>query len=331
MYEKILLLFIAINIPIVFFYNQLVKFININDIPDNIRKFQKKRVPLFGGILIFYNLFIFFFIDYFFNLNPYEYFFDTREYFVFFFGTLGFFIIGLYDDKYNLSAKNKLILNSFLILFLVLIDDTLVINNLHFSFLSNPIELRNFSYPFTILSILLFINALNMFDGINLQSGVYCVLLFVFLSTKEFYVFINLILILSLVLFLIFNYMNRAYLGDAGTQVLAFIISYILIKSHNSSNSITPDEIFVILSLPGIDMFRLFIFRIIRGEHPFKADRNHIHHLILDKLGLTMAFSIIQGVIIVNFSLYYFLQNKIFSILFIILLYLSLLLIFKKN
>ena len=90
MYEKILLLFIAINIPIIFFYNQLVKFININDIPDNIRKFQKKRVPLFGGILIFYNLFIFFFIDYFFNLNPYEYFFDTREYFVFLFGFLSF-------------------------------------------------------------------------------------------------------------------------------------------------------------------------------------------------------------------------------------------------
>ena len=63
-------------------------------------------------------------------------------------------------------------------------------------------------------------------------------------------------------------------------------------------------------------MFRLFVFRIIRGEHPFKADRNHIHHLILDKLGLTLAFSIIQGFIIVNFSLYYFLQNKNFEYFF---------------
>ncbi|MDC0608760.1 undecaprenyl/decaprenyl-phosphate alpha-N-acetylglucosaminyl 1-phosphate transferase [Candidatus Pelagibacter ubique] len=331
MHEKILLLFIIINIPIVFFYNQLVKFININDIPDNIRKFQKKKVPLFGGILIYYNLFIFFFIDHFFNLNPYEYFLDTREYFVFFFGILGFFIIGLYDDKYNLSAKNKLIFNSFLIFFLILIDETLVINNLHFSFFSNPIELRNFSYPFTVLSILLFINALNMFDGINLQSGMYCILIFTFLLTKEFYIFANLILILSLVLFLIFNYMNRAYLGDAGTQVLAFIISYILIKSHNSSNNIAPDEIFIILSLPGIDMFRLFLFRIIRGKHPFKADRNHIHHLILDKLGLILAFSLIQVVIIVNFLLYYFLQNKILSIFFVVLLYFSLLLIFKRK
>jgi UDP-GlcNAc:undecaprenyl-phosphate GlcNAc-1-phosphate transferase len=170
-----------------------------------------------------------------------------------------------------------------------------------------------------------------MFDGINLQSGMYCILIFTLLLTKEFYIFANLILILSLVLFLIFNYMNRAYLGDAGIQVLAFVISYILIKSHNSSNNILPDEIFVILSLPGIDMLRLFLYRIVMGEHPFKADRNHIHHLILNKLGSTIAFFIIQGVIIVNFLLYYFLQNKILSILFVVLLYLLLLLIFKKK
>ena len=35
MYEKTILLFILVNIPIICFYNQLVKFININDIPDN--------------------------------------------------------------------------------------------------------------------------------------------------------------------------------------------------------------------------------------------------------------------------------------------------------
>ena len=92
-----------------------------------------------------------------------------------------------------------------------------------------------------------------------------------------------------------------------------------------------PDEIFVILSLPGIDMFRLFLYRIVRGEHPFKADRKHIHHLILNKLGPTLAFFIIQGVIIVNFLLYYFLQNEILSIFFVVLLYLLLLLIFKKK
>ena len=331
MYEKTLLLFIIINIPIVFFYNQLVKFINIYDIPDNIRKLQKKRVPRFGGILIIYNLFFYIFLDYFFNLNSYEYFFNTREYFAFFFGIFGFFLIGLYDDKYDLSPTKKLAFNSFLIFFLVLVDETLLINNLQFSFLTHSIELRNLSYLFTILCILLFINALNMFDGINLQAGLYCILIFIFFFIKDFYNFVNLILILTLILFLIFNRLDKAYLGDAGTQVLAFLISYILIKTHNVNSNISPDEIFVILSFPGIDMFRLFLSRVIKGKHPFIADRNHMHHLISIKLGHMSVIFIIQGIIILNFLLYYFLPNKIISILFIVLLYLSLLLIFKKK
>ena len=56
MYEKTILLFVLINIPIVFFYNKLVNFINLNDHPDKVRKFHNHETPLFGGILIIYNL-----------------------------------------------------------------------------------------------------------------------------------------------------------------------------------------------------------------------------------------------------------------------------------
>ena len=315
MYEKTILLFILVNIPIICFYNQLVKFININDIPDKARKLQKKEVPLFGGILIIYNLIVFFLIDYFFILNPYKYFFNTREHFVFFAGILSCFLIGLYDDKYDLSAIKKLVLNFFLILFLILIDETLLISELHFSFNSNSIELRNFSYPFTILCILLLINALNMFDGVNLQVGVYCILILILLSIKELYTFINLIIILSLILFLIYNYLNKAYLGDAGTQILAFLISYILIKSHNTSNNITPDQIFVILSFPGLDMFRLFLFRIINGVSPFKADRNHIHHLLINRFSLSKTNIILILLAILPIFLFSFIGINFFVVL----------------
>ena len=39
-----------------------------------------------------------------------KYFFNTREHFAFFVGILGCFLIGLYDDKYDLSAIKKLVL-----------------------------------------------------------------------------------------------------------------------------------------------------------------------------------------------------------------------------
>ena len=73
------------------------------------------------------------------------------------------------------------------------------------------------------------------------------------------------------------------FLGDSGTYTLAFIISYIIIKSHNIEE-IYPEEIFIILSLPGLDMLRLFILRIFKGKNPFHSDRNHIHHLILKNI-----------------------------------------------
>ena len=69
MYEKTILLFILVNTPIVFFYKQLVKVVNLNDQPDSIRKSHKNEIPLFGGILIVYNLIFFLILDYFLNFN----------------------------------------------------------------------------------------------------------------------------------------------------------------------------------------------------------------------------------------------------------------------
>jgi hypothetical protein len=36
--------------------------------------------------------------------------------------------------------------------------------------------------------------------------------------------------------------------------------------------------------VPGLDLFRLFFERIIKGKNPFFPDRNHIHHLLLKKM-----------------------------------------------
>ena len=178
MFENIILIFVIINMPIIIFFNPITKFINIFDVADNVRKFHKNNVPLFGGILIIYNLIFFFVLDYFLNLNLSQEIINKREYFTFCIGTIIFFCIGIFDDKYNLSANKKLFLNFFILLFLTLTDDNLVVKQLNFSFFENPIYLNNFSYLFTILCVLLFLNAINMFDGINLQTATYCIIIF---------------------------------------------------------------------------------------------------------------------------------------------------------
>ena len=329
--KTIYLIILVINLPIILFFKNITKFIGINDKADNLRKLHKLDIPLFGGILIILNLILFLILDFFLNLNLVKEIITTREYVSFFLGIIIFFLIGIYDDKFDLSANKKLFLNFFILLFLILLDDNLVIKELNFSFLENTIELRNFSHLFTILCILLFLNALNMFDGINLQVAFYCILIFFIFILKDIYIPLSIILICVLSIFLIYNYLNKMFLGDSGTYTLAFIISYIIIKSHNIEGKFTPEEIFIILSLPGLDMLRLFILRIFKGKNPFHSDRNHIHHLILKKYDSFKTFLLIQLYIILNLILFYNYENKL-NILFInITGYLILFLIFFQR
>lgn len=331
MHEKLIIIFIIINLPIIIFYRQVTNKINIFDYHDGVRKLHKKKVPLFGGILLIYNIVLFSLIDYFFNLNLSNHFLNTREYVSFFGGLLMCFLVGLYDDKFNLSPMKKLFLNFFIILTIILIDDNLVIKSLSFSFLDNPIELKNISNFFTILCVLLFINALNMFDGINFQAAVYSIIVLILIFLKNIYVFHSLILIFTLCLFLFYNFKNKSFLGDGGTQILSFIISFILIKGYNVEKSIQPEEIFIILSFPGLDMFRLFLLRIFDGKHPFRPDINHMHHLIKFKHNTLYAFLIIQTIILTNIFLYYSLENKLISVCSTISSYIFLFLIYRNK
>ena len=129
-----------------------------------------------------------------------------------------------------------------------------------------------------------------MFDGINSQAAFFCIIIFLIFMMKNIFISTSAITIFVLLFFLFYNFNSKMFLGDSGTQVLAFLISYILIKSYNFYGSFRPDEIFAILSFPGLDMFRLFIFRLASGKNPFSPDTNHIHHLIQKNLTLSKPF-----------------------------------------
>ena len=333
MYELDIFFVLLINLPILFFYKLITKKLNLYDLSDGSRKFQEKPVPLVGGVLLIYNILIFQILSLV-NVvgNEYnEYFSSTRELFAFYFGLLSCFLVGMYDDKYDLSATKKLIINFFIIFFVILLDENLIVRELNFSFFENKIELRNISSIFTILCFLLLINAINMFDGINLQVGIYCIIIFLSFIIKNLFPILSLIVIISLLIFLYYNFKNKAYLGDSGTQLLAFIISYIFIKSYNENFSFRPEEIFIFLAFPGLDMFRLFIFRIVKGKNPFSADLNHMHHLILRKYNSFTALVVNSTLIIGNIAIYYFVSNKLFVLTLTLLSYLALLIFFKKN
>ena len=251
------------------------------DKPDNKLKKHKKDTPVIGGIVLLINAIITVIALY-----------ILKDFFyikIFFFAIICS-LIGLTDDIYKISP-NKKILFLFLIIFsyLIIADDQAI----HFlvieyngPYVISLIDKRYISIIFTIFCYLLLINAYNMcdgHDGIALFLGIFWLLYF--LAFKTTYVFLYPIL-LSLIFLFIFNLQSKIYLGDSGNYFISTLFASLVINYNNfSDQNFTSEEIFILFMLPGIDMLRLFIERILRKENPFYGDRNHLHHLLHEKFG----------------------------------------------
>lgn len=225
------------------------------------------------------------------------------------------------DDKNNLSSNVKLFLIILIIFVTLMFDEGLLIKKLIFSFYNFEINLGIFSYFFTIICFLLFMNAFNMIDGINGQAATYSIFIFLVFIFKNINIIFYSLILIPLIIFLIFNFKNKIFLGDNGTLPLGYFISYIFIDNYNEVKSFYCDEIFLIMMIPGFELLRLAIYRIIKKKHPFKADRNHIHHLILRKYSYIKTFLAIQFLLILPYISFIFSGNAIFSVIFVSVLY----------
>jgi UDP-GlcNAc:undecaprenyl-phosphate GlcNAc-1-phosphate transferase len=283
---------------------------------------HKKKTPSIGGFLIFINIFFFFFyylVKYtFFELDLK--FFDQQEFIIFNIFAFLFFFLGVLDDKIFLSANIKLLLYFFIILILILLSSSILINLINFTFASYNLNNLYISIFFTIICFLLFINAYNMYDGINLQSGLYSIFIFSIFLYKGIFTEISITLIIALFFFLYLNWRNKCFLGNNGALLLSFVISYLFIKS-NSANTFYADEIFLIMMIPGIDLLRLAIFRLIKGKHPFSADRNHLHHLLLNNFGFNKTIIILNLMTTIPYFIFIFFGHIIYLIIFSFLTY----------
>ena len=117
-------------------------------------------------------------------------------------GSLSFYLLGLVDDKKDINANIKFIIEILIVSILIIVDKNLLIEKIYFQSLDKTIYLGKYSFIFTVLSIIIFINALNMYDGINLQVGSYCIIVMstlIYISNLDL---ILLILIISLITFL---------------------------------------------------------------------------------------------------------------------------------
>lgn len=320
--EYYILLSFCFLANLIFFYKlkKISKIINIYDIPDNKRKLHKNPVPLVGGILLFINFII---IILFFNFDI-----EFNHLNVLLFSCL-FFFVGLIDDKYNLLPTSKFLLNIIILLFFFKINENFLIQK--FDFYNLEINLNYYlSFFFSILCVLIFINALNLFDGLNLQTLLYCSITLLYLFYKDVNLKYVLIIILTLICLMPFNFKNKLFLGDSGVYLLGGFLSLSILDLHNINQKIFAEEIFVIMMLPGLDMLRLFINRLLNNKNPFYGDREHIHHLLQDRYNYNNAILILSFLMFIPVLLLFFISTKIIILLYSIVYFLIICKIYKK-
>ena len=324
-----LTLVIIFNIVLFLSNNFIAKLFNIYDYPDKVRKFHKKPVPITGGLFLYLNTVLYFIIQIlFFEKNL---FFENIDYiYIFLFFCTIFFLLGFVDDKYDINSNLKFLLTLIFTTSILFLDQTLIISNVKFSFIN--FDLNIFSIPWTIICFLLFINAFNMFDGLNLQSATYSAFLLIvllFQSQNDYFIF----LILTPIIFFGFlNYFNKSFMGDGGTYLLSFIIACLFIKLYNEENIKFVDEIVCLMIIPGIDLMRLFVQRIILYKRsPFSADRHHLHHYFLNNFSRNKTLLYLNILIILPYLIGKFFLGFLTVIVFQLIIYFFIIFRFIKT
>ena len=119
-----------------------------------------------------------------------------------------------------------------------------------------------------------------MYDGADLQLGIYFLIFILYLYFKSGYLNIFAPLLIPLLIFLYANFRKICFMGNNGSHFLSYIAAVFVIKLYNKEVFNSVEEIIIIMLIPGCDLVRLFFSRILKKRKFFESDLNHIHHIL---------------------------------------------------
>ncbi len=255
------------------------------------RRAHSVSTPSLGGIAIFAGT-IFSIILW----TPFRYFGDLQYILC---ACIIIFLIGAKDDIDPVSANRKILGQIFAACILIFFSK-LRITSFYgiFGITELPILL---SIAVTLFIIIIIINAFNLIDGVNGLAGSIGILMAVTFGTWFYMVerielaSISFALAGSVIAFLYYNITPaKIFMGDTGSLLVGLVASILSISfiEHHQFILDTPYARYAVESPPAIavgiliiplfDTLRVFTSRMLKGKSPFRPDRNHIHHLLLD-------------------------------------------------
>ncbi|HQW44602.1 MAG: undecaprenyl/decaprenyl-phosphate alpha-N-acetylglucosaminyl 1-phosphate transferase [Chitinophagaceae bacterium] len=257
------------------------------DIPDE-RKVHTRLIASLGGVGIFAGFILASLLSIQGQFN--------FEFQYFFAAAIVIFFLGLKDDIMILSASKKFVGQIIAASILIHLGG-IRLDSMYGLFGLEQLP-EGFGLALSYLTIIVVMNSFNLIDGVDglaASLGILSMLVFgayFFAVNMQAYALLSFSMAGSLIAFLIFNHHPaRIFMGDSGSLMIGLINSILVIKfinvAHDPSIAIPLTSSvaigFSILIVPLLDTLRVFGIRIINGRSPFTPDRNHVHHLLLDR------------------------------------------------
>ncbi|MFN3478123.1 MAG: glycosyltransferase family 4 protein [bacterium] len=267
----------------------------IVDNPDE-RRIHKEPVPRLGGVAVIISvtftvlilgILVLWFEPEFFRVKYFNY--DFLQILGIIFSLFLISLVGLWDDTFGLSAKEKLLSQ-------LLIGNVLYFTGSKISFLSGLPILGGgvwsevFSYLLTVFWVVGLINAINLIDGMDgVLSGVGCIIGFTlgviaFIQGQTVLAIFAFALSGSLLGFLKYNFNPaKIFLGDTGSLFIGTFMSIFSLLGYFKKVTVISLLVPVIIfALPIIDTAWAIVRRIMKKKNIFHPDKEHIHHKLLD-------------------------------------------------
>ena len=305
----------ALTFCIIFFFSKASYILNLVDIPNQ-RKKHSKPTAYTGGLAIS--------LSYIFSIYLFEVQINTLNIIISI--SLLLAVVGFIDDKYNLNIGGKLSLQIIPIIYLIIIENLNLLQIGDYNYFR--LELNSFSIPFTILSVMLLINAFNYFDGLDgvlSFSSISVLAILYFLTTDENIKLFLITILLPICIFLLFNFsifnLPKLFLGDNGSLLLGFIIAFVLIYFANQEVA-HPILLAWSVSIFVYEFISINLIRLSNKTNPFEAGQDHLHHILFKKTNsifLTnfLIVSINISLFIVGYIFFKFTNSFVSLILFI--------------
>jgi len=248
----------------------LAKKFNFIDYPSTIRKIHNEPTAFLGGCTFFIGLL---FVVKIFQVNPILENILTYSFFL--------LIIGILDDKIDLTPGVKILFIFFPIIFIAL---DLNLKDLGVYDYIGLLPLGKVGLIFTIFSVYLIMNSVNYIDGIDGHLLVQSIISFsyiLFLNNNfEFNQIIKLILIFLFINLCFTFTIFKMFMGNSGSLIIGYLLSFFTIYLY-VIEKIHPSYLIWILNFYVYDFISVNVYRIINKKNIFIPDRDHIHHLFL--------------------------------------------------